>query len=106
MEVATRAVNTATNLVRMQDYLLDIERRMALLNNRYVDLTTKEFDLLVLFARHRGIALSREQIIRFVWGENYFGSDRAVDDLIRRMRKKMKRLRVETLYGYGYRIIS
>ena len=94
------------NLVRMQDYLLDPNRRLVAWNNQYVDLTTKEFDLLMLFAQHKGMALSREQIIRFVWGENYFGSDRVVDDLIRRMRKKLKRLRVETLYGYGYRITS
>ncbi len=94
------------NLVRMQDYLLDPNRRLAAWNNQCVDLTTKEFDLLMLFAQHKGMALSREQIIRFVWGEDYFGSDRVVDDLIRRTRRKLERLKVETLYGYGYRITS
>jgi two-component system response regulator CssR len=69
-------------------------------------LTTKEFDILVLFARNGGIALSRRQIIQNVWGENYFGSDRVVDDLIRRIRKKTKHFEVETLYGYGYRVYS
>ncbi len=53
-----------------------------------------------------GKALSREDIIEQVWGENYFGSERAVDDVVRRVRKKMDRIHLETLYGYGYRVLS
>ena len=90
----------------LQDYFIDPQRRVVSLNGEKIDLTAKEFELLTLFLRHRGIALSREQIIRFVWGENYFGSDRVVDDLIRRIRKKVKHLKVETLYGFGYLVTS
>lgn len=94
------------NIVKLQEFCLDSDNRVVTYYDQSVPLTAKEFSLLMLFCRHKGIALSREQIIRYVWGENYFGSDRVVDDLIRRMRKKIAKLKVETLYGYGYRIIS
>ncbi|GAE35668.1 response regulator transcription factor [Halalkalibacter akibai] len=71
-----------------------------------VDLTTKEMDLILLLTGDIGKAFSREKIIEHVWGENYFGSERAVDDVVRRVRKKMPRIHLETLYGYGYRILS
>ena len=48
---------------------------------------------------------SREEILKAIWGEEYTGSDRVVDDLMRRLRNKMPQLRVETLYGYGYRLL-
>ncbi|MBN6189359.1 response regulator transcription factor [Aneurinibacillus sp. BA2021] len=71
-----------------------------------IELTSKELDLLLLFLAHPGQALSREQMLAHVWGADYFGTDRAVDDLVRRLRKKMPDLHIETLYGYGYRMTS
>lgn len=71
-----------------------------------IDLTTKEMDLILLLTGEIGKAFSREKIIEHVWGENYFGSERAVDDVVRRVRKKMPRIHLETLYGYGYRVLS
>ncbi|WP_078552611.1 response regulator transcription factor [Bacillus alkalicellulosilyticus] len=70
-----------------------------------VDLTTKEMDLILLLTGDIGKAFSRERIIEHVWGENYYGSERAVDDVVRRVRKKMPRIHLETLYGYGYRVL-
>ncbi|WP_059102817.1 response regulator transcription factor [Shouchella shacheensis] len=75
-------------------------------SSEVVDLTTKEMDLILLLSADIGKAFSRERIIEHVWGENYFGSERAVDDVVRRVRKKMPRIHLETLYGYGYRILS
>ena len=49
-------------------------------------------------------SFSREEILESVWGDDYFGSDRAVDDLVRRLRKKCKDLNILTVYGYGYRL--
>jgi len=69
-----------------------------------IDLTTKEFDLLMLFVHKKGVALSREGIITAVWGEGYYGSDRVVDDTLRRLRKKMPKLNINTLHGYGYKL--
>lgn len=102
---AKQETSTSQRL-KLQDYWLDINRRMALYQEQAIDLTCKEFELLLLFARHDGMVLSRRQILRNVWGENYFGSERVVDDLVRRMRRKLQEMDVETLYGYGYRISS
>jgi len=68
-----------------------------------LELTTKEFDLLILFVRNKGVAFSREQILNKVWETNYYGSDRVVDDTMRRLRKKCPNLTIATIYGYGYR---
>jgi two-component system response regulator CssR len=86
-------------------YTIDEQKRMVLDRNGLVDLTSKEFDILLLFKNHQGQAFSREQVLRHVWGDDYFGTDRVVDDLIRRVRKKMPELRIETMYGYGYRMV-
>ena len=50
-------------------------------------------------------AFSRDQILDHIWGPDYFGSDRVVDDLMRRVRAKMPNLQIETIYGYGYRLL-
>lgn len=71
-----------------------------------IDLTAREFDLLLYLVRHAGQALSREQMLESVWGVDYFGTDRVVDDLVRRIRKKAPDLRIETIYGYGYRMVK
>ncbi|SDI84313.1 response regulator transcription factor [Natribacillus halophilus] len=95
--------------IDLNDYTIDPQSRTVVdeQNERQiVDLTTKEMDLILLLTVQVGTALSREDIIEEVWGENYFGSERAVDDVVRRVRKKMPRIHLETLYGYGYRILS
>ncbi|GBF35703.1 transcriptional regulatory protein cssR [Desulfocucumis palustris] len=71
-----------------------------------VELTAKEFELLLYFAKNRGQILGREQLLVGVWGNEFFGTDRVVDDLVRRIRKKMPDLRLETIYGYGYRLVK
>ena len=64
----------------------------------------KEFDLLMLFIKNKGMAFNRDKILTSVWEENYFGSDRVVDDTLRRLRKKLPNLNIHTIYGYGYRL--
>lgn len=71
-----------------------------------IDLTSKEFDLLMYFVLHTGQLIQREQVLNQVWGDDYYGTDRVVDDLIRRLRKKMPELRLETVYGSGYRLVK
>ena len=63
-------------------------------------------NLLLYFVDNIGMAFSRDQILNQIWGDDYFGSDRVVDDLLRRLRQKMPNLNVETIYGYGYRLTA
>ena len=58
----------------------------------------------MFFVKNKSLAIEREQILLKVWDENYFGSDRVVDDTLRRLRKKMPKLNIKTIYGYGYRL--
>ncbi|MBC8587152.1 response regulator transcription factor [Paratissierella segnis] len=85
-------------------YAINTDSRIVSLNDKIIDLTSKEYDLLNYLLNNLGVALSREQILNNIWGNDYFGSDRVVDDLIRRLRKKMPKLDLETVYGYGYRV--
>lgn len=87
------------------NYEIDIEKRIISENNNIIELTTLEFDLLLYFLNNKGKSLDRESILNNVWGEDYFGSDRVVDDSIRRLRKKLKDLNINTVYGFGYRLI-
>jgi DNA-binding response OmpR family regulator len=66
--------------------------------------TAREFDLLWYLAEHAGLVLTRSQILEAVWGYDYFGESRTVDVHIRQLRKKIKDLPIETVWGVGYRI--
>ena len=90
------------------EYTIDLQSRVVRVNEdkQIIDLTSREFDLLVFFLNNISQALTREQILNNVWGRDYFGSDRVVDDLIRRLRKKLPDLKIETIYGHGYRLVE
>jgi two-component system, OmpR family, response regulator CssR len=92
--------------IELNGYLVDPKSRTVYDGEEPIELTTKEMDLVILLTSNLGNALSRETIIEYVWGADYFGSERAVDDVVRRVRKKLPRIHVETLYGYGYRVLS
>jgi two-component system response regulator CssR len=96
----------ASTLIALPPYHIDEQVRIAYLHGNDLNLTSKEFDLLQLFLHNQGQAFSREQILTNLWGSDYFGTDRVVDDLVRRLRKKMPELKVETIYGLGYRMLK
>ena len=96
--------NTDNNTINYENYIIDKTKRLVKNNNKEIKLTTLEFDLLLLFVKNKGRCFSREEILTNIWGNDYCGTDRAVDDLVRRLRKKLKDLRIEAVYGYGYRL--
>ena len=93
------------NIISYENYDINLDKRLVEENKKEVKLTTLEFDLLVLFLKNRNKSFSREEILNEVWGNDYFGTDRVVDDLVRRVRKKLPKLRIDAIYGYGYRLI-
>ena len=97
--------NHPSDKVTYEDYEINLSKRMVYQQGKEINLTTLEFDLLLLFINHKNKSFSRDDILKNVWGEDYFGSDRVVDDLVRRLRKKMPNLHINTLYGFGYRLI-
>jgi len=90
--------------INLGTYILSRKRRTLLDENGEIPLTNNEFELLLYFSLNKNIVLNREQILDSVWGQDYFGSDRVVDDTIRRLRKKAENLSLDTVYGYGYKL--
>ena len=80
-------------------------RREVLVDGNPVDLTPKEYELLIYFKNNRSIALSRESILNAVWGYDYFGDLRTVDTHVNKLRAKLGDCgsMIETVRGYGYR---
>ena len=95
--------NDAQKLI-YDDYIINVDRRCVILNDEELSLTTLEFDLLYMFITNKNKSFSRNDILNIIWGSDYFGTDRVVDDLIRRLRKKMPGLKIGTIYGFGYRL--
>ena len=99
--------NAPTALVS-GEFILDENRRLLLKAGKPIELTQVEFQIMELFFRSPGTALSREKILKGVWGENYFGDVKIVDVNIRRLRMKIEDepshpAHILTVWGYGYR---
>ncbi len=92
------------NTISYDDYIVDLDKRIVKQKEKEIKLTTLEFDLVVLFLKNRDKGFSREEILASVWGSDYFGTDRVVDDLVRRVRKRLPKLKIAAIYGYGYRL--
>ncbi len=104
-KLISRVYGDSNNMIiTYENYEIDTSKREVKDNGTEVKLTTLEFDLLMLFINNKNRSFSREEVLKNVWGDDYFGSDRVVDDLVRRLRKKMPNMRINTLYGYGYRL--
>lgn len=82
--------------------------RIVTVHGTALDLTPKEYELVVLFASHPGRAFSREYLLQQLWGYDYDGFDRTVDTHITRLRKKLGPLgeKIVTVWGVGYRFIA
>ena len=91
-------------LLKAAPYKIQLDKHTVLENGQPISLTVKEYDLLAYFAANPGAILSRTDILNKVWGYDYFGTDRVVDDTIRRLRRKLPRLAIDTVYGLGYRL--
>ena len=81
------------------------KRREVKISGESVELTPKEYELLIYFKNNKGIALSRENVLNSVWGYDYFGELRTVDTHVKKLRAKLGSCgtMIETVRGYGYR---
>jgi len=90
---------------------IDPARRQVRLNDREVELTAHEFDLLYVLASNRGIVFSRDALVQRVWGGDTHITERSVDTLVKRLRKKIEDDPAEprfisTVWGTGYKFID
>jgi len=108
VHAALRRSGRGEEIRRFGTIEIDLKTRRCTRDGVPVDLTAREFDLLRHFVLHPEIPLSREQIMQAVWGIDYFGTARTVDNFILRLREKLESdparpHLIETVRGIGYR---
>lgn len=86
---------------------IDIDGYEVLINNQEIEFTAKEVELLVFLVKNKGKVVNREELLYKVWGYDYIGDTRAVDTLIKRIRKKIAKASpefcIKSVYGVGYK---
>jgi len=97
--------------IRTGELIIDVEKRKVTLGERSVELTAKEFDLLVQFARHPGRVYSRAQLLDLVWGYGHEGYEHTVNSHINRLRGKIEKdmtnpRYILTVWGVGYKFVE
>ena len=97
--------NREEEVIRLGGLEVNFTARRVSVDGQELDLSPKEYDLLFYMVRNRGIALTRERLIRDVWGYDFFGDDRTLDTHIKLLRKQLGSCadRITTLRGVGYR---
>jgi DNA-binding response OmpR family regulator len=97
-----------TPVIRSGDLVIEPDRRRVSLKNETIDLTAKEFDLLLYFARHAGRVFTRAQLLDAVWGYGHDGYEHTVNSHINRLRAKIEKTPAQpryvlTVWGVGYK---
>ena len=101
-------VGSGEKIIERGPLKIDLEKRKVLLNGKALELTVKEYDLLVLFAGNPGRAYSRSELLDTIWGYQFDGYDHTVNTHINRLRTKIEKdpgnpRFIKTVWGHGYR---
>lgn len=99
------------DMIKYRDLVIDPKYRTVILNEKHIELTNYEFEILHLLAKSPGQVFSKEQIYNQVWKSSYYGAEDNVMSLIRRIRKKIepnpaKPIYILTVWGIGYKFNS
>ncbi len=105
IEVALRKYKQVDSIIKFKHLEIYPEQRIVRINQKEIELTLKEFDLLMLFLKNKNIALSRDQILERVWGYDYIGETRTIDIHVQRLRDKLNiKDYIKTIFKIGYRL--
>lgn len=105
IETVLRRYDTRKSSLTYGDIVIDLDEHKVKQAGQPVELTLKEYDLLLLLVRNRNKALSREKILELVWTYDFTGETRTVDIHIQKLRKKLSlEERIKTVYKFGYRL--
>ncbi|MGO1477498.1 winged helix-turn-helix domain-containing protein, partial [Senegalia sp. (in: firmicutes)] len=98
--------NTEKSIIKAGNIIIDTESYQVKADEKIIDLTLKEFELLKLLSQNKGKVLSRNYLLDKIWGYDFYGETRTVDVHIRHLRKKMNLSNdtIETIRGVGYKI--
>ena len=103
-----RREGDATTRIEFGKVVIDIPSRRVIVSGEAVEMTAREFDLLYFFASRPDDAVTREEIMRAVWGNDHYGTARTIDNFVARLRSKIgddaeKPRHIQTVRGFGYR---
>lgn len=105
VENVLRRYKKANNIITEEDVTINLSSMQVLKGGKSIELTLKEFNLLVLLLNNKNVALYREVIYENVWENEYMGNSRTVDLHIQRLRKKLNwEDKIESVYKVGYRL--
>ena len=97
-----------TTTYQIKDLKIDDSKRVCSVRDKELSLTNNEYMLLAYLVKNKNISFTRENLIQNIWGYDYVGESRMIDDLVKRLRKKLKsfdaQVEITTVWGYGYRI--
>lgn len=97
----------ADRRIKFQELMIDRDAFEVYIAGQRMDFTPNEKKMITFFVENAGVALSRERILNNVWGYDYYGDTRAVDTLVKRIRRKIPEnvhFRIESVYSVGYRL--
>lgn len=105
VEAVLRRAGKTQYEIEVDDLTIDTRSHTVMRGSKPIQLTAKEFELLLLFIQNKNIALFRETIYERIWGGEYMGDSRTVDLHVQRLRKKMHwEDKIKTIYKVGYRL--
>jgi DNA-binding response OmpR family regulator len=105
IEAVMRRYNMGQKMLSVENLEINTESRLVLKNGKQVDLTLKEYELLVMLVQNKNIALFRETLFERIWGTSFMGETRTLDLHIQRLRKKLGwEEKIKTVYKVGYRL--
>ena len=97
--------NKVLDIYEYEDLKIDIKAHCVYIEGEEIELTPKEYELLLYFIENKSIALSREQLLGKIWGYDFFGDDRTIDTHIKTLRSRLGKYRdlIRTVRGVGYK---
>ena len=105
VEAVLRRAGKTQNEIEIGDLTIDTRSHTVMRGSKPLQLTAKEFELLLLFVQNKNIALFRETIYEKIWGGEYMGDSRTVDLHVQRLRRKLHwEDKIKTIYKVGYRL--
>ena len=107
VEAVLRRYQMTDSYITIGDIDINTNSRIITKNGDVIELTLKEYEILLLFVKNKNIALYREMIYEHVWNEPYMGDTRTVDLHVQRLRKKLDlKDKIQSVYKVGYRFID
>lgn len=105
IENVLRHYHKRTNILNFEDLEIHVDKMLVSKNGQAIELTLKEFELLVFLVQNKNIVLTRETLIEKIWGYDYIGESRTIDNHIQKLRKKLDwKEKIKTVFKLGYRL--